>query len=92
MTSSKSPDRPHSKAPWFLRVNKERSALKHEDTYSVVFKNRRPVPRTKANVNLWAASAEMLEEMKGLAKALEDTGHEPPLSFYLTIAKAEGES
>ena len=32
---------------------------------------------------------EMLHEMKELAKALEDTGHEPPQSFYDAIRKAE---
>lgn len=32
----------------------------------------------------------MIHEMKELAKALEDTGHEPPDSFYEVIKFAEG--
>lgn len=33
---------------------------------------------------------EMLSEMEKLAQALEDTGHEPPQSFYDVIKKARG--
>jgi len=35
---------------------------------------------------------ELLSEMQKLAKALEDTGHEPEQSFYDAIAKARGEA
>lgn len=43
-----------------------------------------------ANARLIAAAPDMLREMESLAQALEDTGHEPPESFYLAIAKAYG--
>lgn len=33
----------------------------------------------------------MLYEMEKLAQALEDTGHEPPQSYYDAIKKARGE-
>lgn len=33
---------------------------------------------------------EMLHEMEKLAQALEDTGHEPPQSFYDVIKKVRG--
>lgn len=48
------------------------------------------LPRTKANMRLMVAAPDMLEEMENLAKALEDTGHEPPQSFYNVIKKARG--
>ena len=44
----------------------------------------------RSNANLIAESPIMLAEMESLAKALEDTGHEPPQSFYDTIKRARG--
>ena len=44
----------------------------------------------KERCNIIAAAPEMLAEMEKLAQALEDTGHEPPQSFYDVIKKARG--
>lgn len=42
------------------------------------------------NARVIAAAPTMLAEMKKLAQALEDTGHEPDQSFYDAIKQAEG--
>ena len=44
----------------------------------------------KANAHIISAPPDMLREMESLAVALEDTGHEPPQSFYDAIKKARG--
>ena len=43
-----------------------------------------------ANAHLIAAAPTLLHEMKKLAKALEDTGHEPEQSFYDAMNAARG--
>ena len=44
----------------------------------------------KDNFDLYDAAPDMVREMEALAEALEDTGHEPPQSYYEAIKKARG--
>lgn len=65
------------------------------DEINSAWGNVNPIERpenknSKALAYVFSAAPEMLAEMEKLAQALEDTGFEPPQSFYDVIKKARG--
>jgi len=81
----------HTPAPWRVRT------LENFGWNIVYYNNgdkfdikRISKVNEEANANLIAAAPELLQEMESLAQALEDTGHEPPQSFFDAMNKARG--
>lgn len=79
----------HTPSPWVMDKSSSDTDIyvmaSNMDIAKVTIEN----DEGKANANLIVAAPEMLQEMKSLAKALEDV-HELPQSFYDAIKKAEG--
>lgn len=90
----------HTPAPWHTNVSSrypiyaEKTKGKKDWQYIVNIpqgeRSNTTEEEREANYALIAAAPEMLREMEALAQALEDTGHEPPQSFFGAINKARG--